>query len=113
MQRETFQEAAKRMNNGAMVGGKEVAMSSVYRGFTVLLASAVLCVGIGCKQEGPAEKAGKKVDEAVEKAGQTMQEGKEKVEAAAEKAAEKAQEGAEQVKETAQEAVEKAKEATK
>ncbi|GIW54650.1 MAG: hypothetical protein KatS3mg082_1054 [Nitrospiraceae bacterium] len=30
-------------------------MSSVDRGFSILLASAVLCVGIGCKQEGPVE----------------------------------------------------------
>lgn len=44
------------------------------RPHVVLLLAAVLVVGglYGCKQEGPAETAGKKIDEAVEKTGDAM-----------------------------------------
>jgi len=81
---------------------KEQVMSCLNRSLLVVIAVAMLSVGIGCKQEGPAEQAGKKVDQAVEKTGQAIEEAKEKVEDATEA-----------VKEKVEAAVEKAKEATK
>lgn len=59
-----------------------------------MLASAILCFGIGCTQEGPAEQAGKKVDETVEKAGQVMEEGVEKAKEMGQEAVEKVEEAA-------------------
>ena len=39
-----------------------------------VLAMTVLFMGLsGCKKEGPAERAGKKIDETVEKAGQQVE----------------------------------------
>jgi hypothetical protein len=69
---------------------KEGAMNKLMRALCPLAVSASLVTFIGCKQEGPAEKAGKQVDQAAEKAGAAMKEGAEKVEAAAEQAVEKA-----------------------
>jgi hypothetical protein len=77
-------------------------MTRLCRSCSIMLASAILCFGIGCTQEGPTEQAGKKVDETVEKAGQVMEESKEKME-----------EGVEKTKEMGQEAVEKVEEAAK
>ncbi len=55
---------------------------------------AFLGIGtLGCEQEGPAERAGKKVDEAVEKA-------QEKMEEAGDKAGELMEEGEEKLKES-------------
>lgn len=48
-------------------------MSPSHKGFIILLSFFVIGLG-GCKQEGPAEKAGQEVDQAVEKAGKTMEE---------------------------------------
>jgi len=45
-----------------------------------------LSVLAGCEQQGPAQKAGEKVDKAVDQAGKTMQKAGEKVEEAAKEA---------------------------
>lgn len=42
----------------------------------------------GCEEEGPAEKAGERIDEAAEKAGDEMEEAGDEIEEAAEKAEE-------------------------
>lgn len=57
--------------------------------------TALLAVLAGCqKQEGPAEKAGQKIDKAVEKTGEKINETKEKVGDSLEKAGEKIQDAA-------------------
>ena len=48
-------------------------MSPSHKGFIILLSIFVIGLG-GCKQDGPAEKAGQEVDQAVEKAGKTIEE---------------------------------------
>jgi len=58
-------------------------MTRLCRSCSIMLASAILCFGIGCTQEGPAEQTGKKVDETVEKTKEMGQEAVEKVEEAA------------------------------
>jgi len=51
---------------------------------TVLLVSAVLATLFGCqKQEGPAERAGKEVDNAVQSAGQQIEKAGENIQNAA------------------------------
>jgi len=52
-----------------------------------LLLAAVLAIGslYGCKQEGPAETAGKKIDQAVEKTGDAVNKAGEEVGKAVEK----------------------------
>jgi hypothetical protein len=45
-----------------------------------VLAMTVLFMGLsGCKKEGPAERAGKKIDETVEKAGQQVEKAGKKI----------------------------------
>jgi hyperosmotically inducible protein len=58
--------------------------------FPIAVSIAVMLGAVGCEQEGPAERAGEKIDHAAERAG-------DKIEQASEKAAEKiedAKEGA-------------------
>jgi hypothetical protein len=56
---------------------------------TVLIGIALAGAGLsGCKQEGPAESAGKKVDEAVDNTGKAMEKAGEAVDKAAEKTGE-------------------------
>ncbi len=55
-----------------------------------------------CEKEGPAEKAGKKVDESVEKTKEKMEEAGEKMEETAEKAGNKMEEAGEEAKEAVQ-----------
>lgn len=50
----------------------------------------VLALG-GCQQEGPAEKAGKKIDKAVEKTGEKIEEATDKMGKTMEKAGDKVQ----------------------
>jgi hypothetical protein len=52
-----------------------------------------------CKKEGPAERAGEKIDETVEKAGEKMEEAGEEMKETSEKAGEKIEEAGEEVKE--------------
>jgi hypothetical protein len=73
--------------------------------------SSVVCAGIfaitlgGCEREGPAERAGEKVDQAVEDLG--------KAEGPAERAGEKADKAVDEAGEALEEAGEKVREATK
>jgi hypothetical protein len=51
--------------------------------FLLLCFSGFLFTFIGCEQQGPAERAGEKVDESMEKAGDKMERAGEKVQDAA------------------------------
>ena len=59
-----------------------------------------------CEQVGPAEKAGKKIDEAVEETGDKPEETGEKIEEKAEEAGERIEETGEKLEEKAESAVE-------
>jgi hypothetical protein len=49
-------------------------MIKIRKSIIAALAVAVLCVGFsGCNQEGPAERAGKKIDKTVEKGGEQIE----------------------------------------
>jgi hypothetical protein len=48
-----------------------------------LIASALLLPLVGCQKEGPAERAGKEVDEAVDKAGEQVEKAGEAIQDAA------------------------------
>lgn len=74
-----------------------------YRKFSVALCAGILAIALGgCEQEGPVEKAGEKVDEALEggtkgpmeKAGEAVDKAAEKTGEAVEEAGEKMHEGA-------------------
>ncbi len=44
------------------------------KGWLILLITAVMAVGLfGCEREGPAERAGERVDETVERAGDRVE----------------------------------------
>jgi hyperosmotically inducible protein len=63
------------------------------RKLAILLMAVALGFGIGaCERKGPAERAGEKVDKAVEGAGDKVEHAGEKVGGAAERAAEKVEE---------------------
>jgi hyperosmotically inducible protein len=53
-------------------------MSLSYRGFIIVFLLAFVLALAGCQQEGPAERAGKKIDKAAEKAGDKIDKGAEK-----------------------------------
>ena len=59
-------------------------MRSRLTGIAALLALAGAVVMIGCKEEGPAEKAGKNLDKSAEKATKQVEEATEDLEKAAE-----------------------------
>jgi hyperosmotically inducible protein len=59
----------------------------------VIFSCMIIVSFTACKKEGPAERAGKKIDETVEKAG-------EKIKESAEKAGDKIEEAGEKVKES-------------
>ncbi len=82
------------------------------RSLWVLLVSLVLVSGVGCGTEGPAERAGKAIDSAVDTTGEAVVEGAEAVEGAAKTALEKAKEAGEAIEQAAEKAAEKVKEAT-
>lgn len=59
---------------------KEIQMMKISRSVIATLAITVLLVGIsGCKKEGPVERAGKKIDETVEKGGQQIEKAGKKI----------------------------------
>lgn len=61
----------------------------------IALSMAVLLCGflaLGCEKEGPAEKAGKKIDQAVEKTGDKVEEATDKMGDTIEKAGDKIEE---------------------
>ena len=68
-------------------------MSILRKVFWVFCSGIIIVSFTACKKEGPAERAGKKIDETVEKAG-------EKIEESAEKAGDKIEEAGEKVKES-------------
>lgn len=72
---------------------------------TAGLVAALSFAGAGCKEEGPAEQAGKAIDEAAESAQEGVQE-LTKEEGAFEEAGEKADKAIEDAMEAAEEAVE-------
>jgi hypothetical protein len=51
----------------------------------VIFLLAFLGVGYGCEKEGPAEKAGKKIDQALEQAGDSIEDAGDKMEDAVDK----------------------------
>lgn len=63
-------------------------MSATFKNITSLLAAGLLVTAIsGCqKEEGPAERAGKAMDNAVENAGKQLEKAGEKIQDAAEEA---------------------------
>ncbi len=59
---------------------KEIQMMKICRSVIATLAITLLLVGIsGCKKEGPVERAGKKIDETVEKGGQQVEKAGKKI----------------------------------
>ena len=68
-------------------------MSIFKKVMLVLFSSMIIVSFAACKKEGPAERAGKKIDETVEKAGEEMKE-------AAEKASDKMEEAGEKMEES-------------
>jgi hypothetical protein len=53
---------------------KELQMMKICRSVIAMLVMTVLFVGVsGCKKEGPAERAGKNIDQAVEKSGNQIE----------------------------------------
>jgi hypothetical protein len=68
-------------------------MSILKTSILVLFSCMIIASFSACKKEGPAERAGKKIDETVEKAG-------EKTKEAVEKAGDKIEEAGEKVKES-------------
>jgi len=68
-------------------------MSILRKIILVFFGCMIIVFFIACKKEGPAERAGKKIDETVEKAG-------DKIKESAEKAGDKIEEAGEKVKES-------------
>jgi hypothetical protein len=65
---------------GKCLSQKEIQMMKIYKSVITVLAITVLFMGLsGCKQQGPAERAGKKIDEAVEKGGQQVEKAGKKI----------------------------------
>jgi len=55
-------------------------MTKFRRSTVAVLVSGVMVVGLfGCKKEGPAERAGREIDQAAEKAGKQMEKAGEKM----------------------------------
>ena len=58
-------------------------MKGICRIFVTSMALTVLLVGLsGCRRAGPAERAGKKIDQTVEKAGQQVEKAGQKIDTA-------------------------------
>ncbi|MDP2239404.1 MAG: hypothetical protein Q8K18_04470 [Burkholderiales bacterium] len=59
-------------------------MMKIGRNIAVVLAAGILISGLsGCQKEGPAERAGKEMDKAVENAGKQIEKAGEKIQDAA------------------------------
>jgi hypothetical protein len=59
---------------------KEIQMIKICKIVIAVVAMTVLFMGLsGCKKEGPAERAGKKIDETVEKGGQQVEKAGKKI----------------------------------
>lgn len=57
----------------------ELLKKSVY----ILCLLAFMCAGYGCESEGPAEKAGKKIDQTIEEVADSVEDAGDKIEDAA------------------------------
>lgn len=84
-----------------------------------VFAAGLLLITTGCEKEGPAEKAGEKIDQAVEETKENLNEARETVEdkiktdGPAEEAGEKIDEAVEEAREEARQAKENVEEAVK
>jgi hypothetical protein len=58
---------------------KEEVMSMLRKVLLILCSVMIVIAFIGCRKEGPAEKAGKQIDKAVEKTGDKLEEAGNKV----------------------------------
>ena len=67
-------------------------MSLSYKGFVIVFLLSFFLGLPGCQQEGTAEKAGRKVDQAGEKTGKAVEKAGDKIDKAAEKAGKKIEE---------------------
>ena len=72
-------------------------MSIWKKAVALLCGSLLFCCLTACEQEGPAERAGEKVDETVEEAKKTIEEAGDKMQETAEKAGEKIEEAGEEM----------------
>jgi hypothetical protein len=70
---------------------KEIDMSVIKKLFLIFITSFFMIGLNGCPEEGPAERTGEKIDEAVEDAGEKMEETGEKAGEAMEEAGDKAE----------------------
>ena len=59
---------------------------AIFKKFMIVaMLLAFVSVGFGCQSEGPAEKAGKKIDQTIEKAGDALEDAGDKIEDAGDK----------------------------
>ena len=56
------------------MGYMESSMSIILRIISIILMGSLLLISSSCKKEGPLEKAGKKIDKAIEKTGDKLEE---------------------------------------
>ena len=77
-------------------------MTLIKKAFLMIGSLLLVFSFAACEKEGPAEKAGEKVDKAVENTQEKMEEAGEKMEETAEKAGDKMEEAGEEVKESTQ-----------
>jgi hypothetical protein len=71
------------------------------RASTIAAAFFLSLVLAGCDREGPAERAGERIDQSMERAGEKLDEAGDEVEQAARNAGEKLEEAGEEIKEKA------------
>jgi hypothetical protein len=71
------------------------------RASSIAVACFLSVVLVGCEREGPAERAGERIDQSMERAGEKLDEAGDKVEQAARDAGEKLEEAGEEMKEKA------------
>ncbi|WP_319583242.1 Rv0909 family putative TA system antitoxin [uncultured Pseudodesulfovibrio sp.] len=59
---------------------------AIFRKFIIVaMLLSFVAVGYGCQNEGPAEKAGKRIDQSIEKAGDAIEDAGDKIEDAGDK----------------------------
>jgi hypothetical protein len=78
--------------NASWIDGSEGRRALHKRLIVLLIGGALMFMPVACEQEGPAEKAGEKIDETVEEAGEKMEEAGEEVSEEVEEAKEEVQE---------------------
>jgi ABC-type Fe3+ transport system permease subunit len=60
------------MPSGKPLTNEDIIMKALKNTLIAVCLAAVLAVAFGCSEEGPMEKAGKKIDKAAQEAGQQM-----------------------------------------